>query len=283
MSGKPQLYDVPTIITFGIKGGVGKSQETKRLVDSLGRHHRIALIDADIDSPNLPDLLGVTELMQLNLQRDFIPAKYGDNVEVFSMRLYMNNEDQAFTQSGDQNVQIIRDGLYYTKWTDPEYVVVDLPAGSSDELRSIMLNLNNLLGMVVVTLPNTVADLRRVLEISSFFNIPILGVVENMAYVVCPCDCGTEIPLFSDGSGSKIQAVCEESGVPYLGREPYLTELHSGEESKSPVESEATKKLVEEIYARRNKGHVREAQDGPVLDQSDAEPVPEEEHSGIAS
>lgn len=283
MSEPPKLYNTPTVLTFGLKGGVGKSLMTKYITDLLAQRHRIALIDADIDSPNLPDVLGVTELMTLDENRDFIPARYGDNVQLFSMRLYMTNEDQAFTQSGDQNVQIIRDGLYYTVWNDPDFVVVDLPAGSSDELRAMLLNLNNLLGMVVVTLPNTTSDLRRCIEISSFFHIPILGVIENMSYVDCPCGCDHRIRLFSDGDESAIEAICRETGVRYIGGLPYLPELHGEDNSQSTDSSEVIENIVEVIYARHFQRDVRVAEDGPVLDEGDAETVQEEEHPRTAN
>ena len=132
---------------------------------------------------------------------------------------------KAFTKRGSQNDQIINDAIRYTVWGELDFLICDLPAGSGDELRAVLSRLENIIGMVIVTLPSTVDDFKRALDIAGRFHVPVLGVVENMVSVVCPY-CAEEFNLYGSDWRTEIESICEDLELNYLGGVPYYPEFH---------------------------------------------------------
>jgi ATP-binding protein involved in chromosome partitioning len=239
--------NVKVILFNGVKGGTGKTTICSNCANLLSQDHTVGVIDADIDSPNFAPTLGLTGVMEQNGERLFIPAKYNDNLKVFSMTLFTGDTNQAFTKRGTQNQNIISDAIKYTDWGAVEYLLIDLPAGSGDEFRVVRHILTNIIGQVVVTLPNTTDDLLRCIDISSRFNIPIIGVVENMAYVPCE-ECGHDNHLYGlDEETSKVREICDEYNLRYFGQLPYIPELHVEDEEDSFIVPDEDIGIIENI------------------------------------
>lgn len=249
--------NVPTIIVTGQKGGTGKSTLAANIAVRLSEKGQVGVLDADIDSPNLPDLLGISKVMELDELQNFIPVEVNPQLRIFSMRLFHDPETQhGFSKSGDQNEQIIHDAINYCNWGYLDYFIVDLPAGSSDEFRAVLKRLDNILGMIVVTLPSTISDLERVVDLAGRFRKHILGVVENFTEVVCG-NCSHHIPLFGPAGNTRVAQVCEERSIKYLGGIPYVPEMHQEGGSKFQLpegSAQLIDKLVEVIDAKWSLG-----------------------------
>jgi Mrp family chromosome partitioning ATPase len=246
---------VKAILFNGVKGGTGKTTICSNCANLLSQSHSVGVIDADIDSPNFAPTLGLTDVMEQNGERLFIPARYNENLKVFSMTLFTGDTSQAFTKRGRQNQNIISDAIKYTDWGPIEYLLIDLPAGSGDEFRVVRGILKNIIGQVVVTLPNTTDDLLRCIDISSRFSIPIIGVVENLAYVSCE-DCGHDNHLYGlNEENSIVREICVEYNLRYFGQMPYIPELHDDDDEDAFVipddEIEIIENILEAIHGKQ--------------------------------
>lgn len=220
--------DTPTIIITGGKGGTGKTLTAANLAMRLSQNYQVGVLDADIDSPNLPEVMGVKGQLEVDGLMNFIPVEVSDNLRMFSMRLFADDNEGGFSKSGEQHDQIIHDAINHTTWGHMDFFIVDLPAGSSDEFRAMLKKkrLTNIVGLVIVSMPNTVTDLKRIAELASVFKKPVIGVVENLTHVTCPCGCDYKIPLFGGKNNTRIVELCAELHLPYLGGIPYMPAMH---------------------------------------------------------
>lgn len=272
------LRNVKAVMFNGVKGGTGKTTICTNAANLLSHDHKVGLLDADIDSPNLAPVLGLEGVMEQTADRLFIPMRLNENLKVFSMTLFTGNRQHAFTKRGHQNQNIINDAIKYTAWGGVEYLFIDLPAGSSDEFRAVKGILGNIIGQIVVTLPNTVDDLMRCIDISSRFDIPILGVIENMAGLVCE-ECGHSNIMYGIGEGlSRIREMCDEYNIPYLGWLPYIPDLHDDGDPDSFIIPDDHIDIIVDVLEAINGGQKNEDKDDPEDSESDQVAVEEEEH-----
>ena len=192
------------IAVYSGKGGVGKTTVAVNLAVSLAQMgHSVGLLDADIDCPNADKLLGVTERPRYIDGVIYPPQRAG--VKTVSMASFQENEEEAIIWRGPMVTNAINQFLELTDWGDLEYLIVDLPPGTSDSPLTIMQTLQ-LHGFVVVTTPQDLAvmDAKRSINMIKKMNIDILGVVENMSG-----------EIFGRGGGERL---ADDLGVPFLGR-----------------------------------------------------------------
>jgi ATP-binding protein involved in chromosome partitioning len=212
------------------KGGVGKSTVAVNLAVALGRSGaRIGLMDADIHGPNIPLMMGVHDQPRSRENR-IIPLKsYG--VSLMSMG-FLVEPGTPLIWRGPMIHGIIRQFITEVDWDDLDYLLVDLPPGTGDAQISLAQSLP-LAGVVIVTTPQEVALADVVKGINMFHEMdtPILGVVENMSYFVCP-HCGERTDIFSHGGGHQ---VAERMGVPFLGEVPLDPHIRSGGDEGKPI------------------------------------------------
>ena len=199
------------------KGGVGKSTIAASIALGLSRAGcHVGLMDADVYGPSIPHLLGVHERPQVDQQtKKIMPAIVG-GLKMMSMGLLVP-PGEAVIWRGPMLHGAITQFLRDTDWGNLDYLIIDMPPGTGD----IALTLSQLLpltGAVVVCTPQDVALLDAVKAIAMFrkVNIPVLGMVENMSYFICP-DCGKRYDIFGHG-GAKQRA--GELGVLFLGEVP---------------------------------------------------------------
>jgi len=201
-----------TVLVSSVKGGTGKSLIASCLaLESAQRGQPTVLIDADIDSPNLSEILRVQK--QLKIEKDKIEiASVTENLDFFSMGLI--TKGKAVSMSGDSYVQILNDILAHGQFNvdvENALVVIDTPAGASDIFRAVLKSFSNsIVGGVIVTQPSALQDARRNANIFNYFGVPIIAIVENMAYF--KCECGKKFYIFGE---PKAKELAETLGVDY--------------------------------------------------------------------
>ena len=212
------------------KGGVGKSTVAVNLACALQRSGaRVGILDADVYGPNVPLMLGLTGQPAVHDKKIVPFERHG--LQVMSMALLVA-EDQPVIWRGPMLHSAVRQFLFDVAWRDLDYLVVDLPPGTGDAQLSLSQQAH-LIGAIIVTTPQDVSvlDVRKAIRMFQTVNVPILGVVENMAWFTPPGQ--TErFHLFGQGGGAKIE---REFGVPLLGQVPIEMGVREGGDAGRPI------------------------------------------------
>ncbi len=204
------------------KGGVGKSSVTALMAIVLNRQgERVGVLDADITGPSQPKMFGLHQLPPVSKQ-GIIPAETPGGVKLMSINLLLPSDDEAVIWRGPLISSAIKQFWNEVLWGELDYLVVDLPPGTSDASLTVMQSIP-LSGVLLVTSPQDLAGMvvRKAAHMAQRMKAPILGVVENMSYAICP-KCGERIEVFGP---SKAMHMTEQLGVPFLGRIPLDPEL----------------------------------------------------------
>lgn len=204
------------------KGGVGKSSVAALLGVKLAREgYRIGLLDADITGPSIPKMFGVKSSAQA-MEFGILPVKSNLGIEVMSLNLLLKNEDDPVIWRGPLIAGAVKQFWTDVIWGKLDYLIVDLPPGTGDVPITVMQSLP-LDGVVIVSSPQDVAAMivKKAMRMASMMDVRILGLIENMTYIVCP-KCGEIIHLFGPSRGEEL---AKSSGIPYLGALPLDPEL----------------------------------------------------------
>ena len=207
------------------KGGVGKSMVTDLLaVEFARRGYHCGILDADITGPSIPKAFGITEKAQGN-ETTIFPVKskkYG--VDIMSINVLLENESDPVVWRGQVIGGTVRQFWSDTLWDNVDYLFVDMPPGTGDVALTVFQNIP-IDGIVVVTSPQDLVSMivGKAMKMASLMNIPVLGLVENMSYALCP-DCGKKIHVFGE---SHIGEIAEEYHVPVLAQMPINPSLAS--------------------------------------------------------
>jgi ATP-binding protein involved in chromosome partitioning len=229
------------------KGGVGKSTVATNLALALKRWGaRVGLLDADVFGPSVPQMLGqASQAAGGTADKRIAPALF-QGLPVMSVAFFVEKSD-AVVWRGPMVHKLLQQFLEDVDWGELDYLVIDFPPGTGDVQLS-MAQLAPLGGALMVTTPQEVAVIDVVKGISMFkkLEVPILGVVENMSYYVCP-SCGHHDEIFARGGGRKL---AETVGAPFLGEIPLDAKVRFGGDSGMPVvvgapESEHAKIFME--------------------------------------
>jgi Mrp family chromosome partitioning ATPase len=272
------------LIVASGKGGVGKSTVATNLAAALAAAgHKVGILDMDLTGPNVPLMLGIEKGELVENANGLVPHQVTPNLSCVSMQFLLQDPDQAVIWRGPIKMQIIGQFLGDVAWGDLDYLVIDLPPGTSDEPLSVAQNIPDADGVILVTTPQAVAvgDVRKSAQFVQKLELPILGVIENMSGLTLrghtapnasvTLDTGHEkIVANSDGKGDFTVVVdvfkrgggktmAEKLGVPFLGAVPLdLNVMHGGDEGKpfalAGVDS-PSKKAFREIVAKLTAGH----------------------------
>lgn len=220
------------ILVLSNKGGVGKSSVAVNLACALAeKGYQVGLLDTDLHGPSVAKMLGF-EGERLTGSNGFMnPIEVRKNLIAISMASLIESPDTPLVWRGPLKGAAIKQFLAEVNWGELDYLVIDSPPGTGDELLSICQFIPELDGGVIVTTPQEVAltDSRKCVTFLKDIHIPILGVVENMSGFRCP-HCGNTIDLFKSGGGEK---AAKEFGVPFLGKIPLDIEIvSSGDQGK---------------------------------------------------
>jgi ATP-binding protein involved in chromosome partitioning len=217
LGGKASLPGIGAVVAVASgKGGVGKSTTSANLALALARlGQRVGLLDADIYGPSQPRMLGIAGRPGSPDGKKLLPMEnYG--VRVMSMG-FLVDEDAPMIWRGPMVQSAIQQMLSDVEWGELDFLVVDLPPGTGDA-QLTMAQRVPLAGAVIVSTPQDIAllDARKALNMFRKVDVPVLGILENMSYFLCP-HCGGRAEIFSYGGARR---TAEKFGVDFLGEIP---------------------------------------------------------------
>ncbi len=217
------------------KGGVGKTTAAVNLALALAQTgDSVALLDADIHGPGVPMMLGLADVKPTGGEAGINPVAYDDKLSVMSMAFLVAGEADAVIWRGPLKMAMIDNFLADINWGERDWLVVDTPPGTGDEILSLAQRIKDADGLIMVTTPQAaaVASARKSLTFAVKTGIPILGVIENMGPFACP-ECGHGIELFGGGGGG--ERVAADFGVRFLGAVPFDPDVVPESDRGQPV------------------------------------------------
>lgn len=252
MNQPPQPMNRPTVpgakniiaVASG-KGGVGKTTVSVNLAIALAQKGaKVGLLDADIYGPNVPMM---TDTMDAQLAG--APSGKIMPIEKYGLRIvsigYVNQGDTAVIWRGPLVGRMITQFLMEVEWGELDYLIVDMPPGTGDAQLTLSQAVA-LTGAVIVTTPQDVAlsDAKKGINMFRKVEVPILGVIENMSYFLCPhCNARTEI--FAHGGG---RAAAKKFDAPFLGEVPLNLAIRVGGDEGKPIIAQKDNSPVKEAF-----------------------------------
>ena len=200
------------------KGGVGKSLVTSLMACKMrARNNRVGILDADITGPSIPKAFGVHEMVRVTADELMVPCESQTGIQMLSANLILENETDPVIWRGPIVAGVIKQFWKEALWKDIDYMFVDMPPGTGDVPLTVFQSIP-LDGIIIVTSPQDLVSMivAKAVNMAKKMNVPIIGLVENMSYLVCP-DCGKKISVFGE---SRIEEVAREYQIPVLAQLP---------------------------------------------------------------
>ncbi len=247
MSQKPLLPGVKLMVAVASgKGGVGKSTVAANLAVALARTGAATgLVDVDVYGPSAQIMFGIPQgsRPEVNADQKLVPL-VAHGVKIMSMA-FLARDDTPVLWRGPLVAKLVQDFLAHVEWGELDYLVVDLPPGTGDAQLTLCQSAP-LTGAVIVTTPQDVSlvDARKGLELFRKVNVPVLGIVENMSYFLCP-HCGKRTEIFRHGGGAK---VARQLGVAFLGEIPLEAEVAVSGDEGIPIVAKNPDSPVSRAY-----------------------------------
>lgn len=204
------------------KGGVGKSIVTSMLAVLMQRKgFKAAILDADITGPSIPKNFGLKERALSNGEY-LLPVTTKTGIDIMSVNLLLEDETRPVVWRGPVIAGTVKQFWTDVVWNDIDFMFIDLPPGTGDVPLTVFQSLP-IDGIVIVTTPQDLVSMivQKAANMAKMMNVPVLGLVENMSYAVCP-DCGKKIDIFGE---SKTHKIADKFGYELIGKLPIDAKL----------------------------------------------------------
>ena len=244
----PQASVKKVIAVVSGKGGVGKSTVTSMLAVAMAKQgKRVGVLDADITGPSAPTTFGVTEC-QGSSDQGLYPALTKGGIQVMSINLLLDDATAPVVWRGPVIAGAVKQFWTDVIWEDVDYLFVDMPPGTGDVPLTVFQSLP-VDGIVIVTSPQDLVSMivTKAVKMANMMHIPVLGFVENYAYLECP-DCGKRIQVFGE---SKLDEIAAEFNLPVLARLP-INPAVAASYDKGEMESVDTSAIEKVLEAVKN-------------------------------
>lgn len=253
---RPKYGTIKNVIgVISGKGGVGKSTVTGILASTLRKKgYKVGVLDADITGPSMPRFFGINNkragiepIDENNFKYSPVESKSG--VKVLSMNLLISKEDDPVVWRGPMVSSVLTQLFTDTLWGELDYLLIDMPPGTSDITLTVMQSFP-ITELIIVSTPQDMVSMivKKVISMANNMPLKIRGVIENMSYITCP-GCDTKIKVFSKKSAEEH---AEYLGVPLLGELPInvdLTEaLEEGRAEEYVMDNELYSLIFEGLY-----------------------------------
>ena len=179
------------------KGGVGKSTISVLIAKQLRKKgYKVGIMDADITGPSIPRLLGIKNQRVQSSEELFFPVETNDGIKVISLNLLMEDENEPVIWRGPVIAGVVKQFYKDVLWGELDYLVIDMPPGTGDVALTVMQSIP-INGLVMISLPQDMVSMivAKAINMAKKMDINVLGVIENMSYILCP-DCNKKINLF---------------------------------------------------------------------------------------
>jgi len=206
-------------IVLSGKGGVGKTSTSVNLAVALSKKgFKVGIMDVDLHGPDVPRMLGLEGMLDLNENRKLKPMSYSENLKAVSIESLTGNKDDAIIWRGPIKYSAIKQFIGDVDWGELDFLIIDSPPGTGDEPLTIAQTISDARAIIVTT-PQEVAlaDVRKSINFCKTVKMEIFGLIENMSGFECP-HCGKTINLYGSGGGEK---TAKTMGVQFLGKIPF--------------------------------------------------------------
>lgn len=205
------------------KGGVGKSTISVMIAKELRQFgFKVGILDADITGPSVPRLLGLKD-KNVEITENFIyPIETEDGIKIMSLNLLIKDENQPVIWRGPVISNAVKQFWTDVLWGELDYLIIDMPPGTGDIALTVMQSIP-IKGLVMVSIPQDLVSMivSKAINMAKKMDIKILGVIENMSYILCP-DCNKKIKLFD---GENVEGFLKENDLKLLGELPMVSTI----------------------------------------------------------
>jgi len=207
------------LLVMSGKGGVGKTSTAVNLAIALAQKGaNVGIMDVDLHGPDVPRMLGLDGLLDINADNKLEPMKYSDHLHVVSIEALSVSKDEAIIWRGPIKYSAIRQFIGEVEWGNLDFLVIDSPPGTGDEPLTVAQTITDAKAIIVTT-PQEVslADVRKSINFCKTVKMDIFGLIENMSGLACP-HCGEMLDLFGSGGGEK---TAKALSIAFLGKIPF--------------------------------------------------------------
>lgn len=229
------------------KGGVGKSLVTSLLASTMQKKGlRVGILDADVTGPSIPKAFGITNPLSADAD-GILPAQTQSGIKVISTNLMLPEDDMPVAWRGPVVSNAVRQFFNEVNWGEIDYLFVDMPPGTSDVLLTVFQSLP-VDGIVTVSAPQELVAMivGKAVNMAKSMEVPILGLVENMAYFECP-DCGKKHYIFGEPQGKEVAERYEIPAYATLPIDPAFARLCDAGKVEEYEVGDALDAIVEQI------------------------------------
>ncbi len=206
-------------IVMSGKGGVGKTSTSVNLSIALAnKGFQVGIMDVDLHGPDVPRMLGLKGMLDLNKNNKLNPVVYSKNLKVVSIESLTVNKDDAIIWRGPLKYSAIRQFIGEVEWGNLDFLIIDSPPGTGDEPLTVAQTIIDAKAIIVTTPQEiSLADVRKSISFCKTVKMELFGLIENMSGFTCP-HCNEIIDIFGSGGGEK---TAEATGVQFLGKIPF--------------------------------------------------------------